>query len=169
MNAVAFGTKRAFHGFLRVTRKPLASVGLTPARFDMLYVLFASARHHSKPYPTLTQRHLRRTLGICASVTSRMVRALEALGLVTRQRCDLDRRQVRVRLTDRGWDCIRTTQRWLLRGVQRIVLEVICFGAHRDPNQRLWNMDTVEGYLRALRNDFGDKATLYYPWGHPDD
>jgi hypothetical protein len=30
-------------------------------------------------------------------------------------------------------------------------------------------MDQLEGYLRALRSDCGDTATLYYPWGHPDD
>jgi hypothetical protein len=34
MNAIAFGTKRAFHSFLRVTRRGFASVGLTAARFD---------------------------------------------------------------------------------------------------------------------------------------
>jgi hypothetical protein len=30
-------------------------------------------------------------------------------------------------------------------------------------------MEWLESYLRVLRRDFGDTATLYYPWGHPDD
>jgi hypothetical protein len=30
-------------------------------------------------------------------------------------------------------------------------------------------MDQLESYLDVLRRDFGDTATLYYPWGHPDD
>jgi hypothetical protein len=32
VNAITFGTKRAFHGFLRVTRKQLVEMGLTAAR-----------------------------------------------------------------------------------------------------------------------------------------
>jgi hypothetical protein len=31
VNAITFGTKRAFHGFLRVTRKQLVKMGLTAA------------------------------------------------------------------------------------------------------------------------------------------
>jgi hypothetical protein len=42
-------------------------------------------------------------------------------------------------------------------------------GKHRDPNQRFIHMEWLESYLRVLRRDFGDTATLYYPWGHPDD
>jgi hypothetical protein len=30
-------------------------------------------------------------------------------------------------------------------------------------------MDMLESHLHVLRRDFGDTATLYYPWGHPDD
>jgi len=30
-------------------------------------------------------------------------------------------------------------------------------------------MDTLESYLSCLREQFGDNAGLYYPWGHPDD
>jgi hypothetical protein len=36
MNAITFATKRAYHAFLRLTRRGLAAVGLTAARFDML-------------------------------------------------------------------------------------------------------------------------------------
>jgi DNA-binding MarR family transcriptional regulator len=168
MNEVAFGVKRAFHGFLRVTRKPLASVGLTPARFDMLYVLFSSARQQGIRH-SLAQSDLRRALGVCGSVVSRMLRQLEKHKLVIRRRCEVDGRQVRVWLTWLGWQRMKATQRWLLRAVRRLVLEAICFGKHRDAEARFWNMDTVESYLRVLRSDFADRATHYYPWGHPDD
>jgi hypothetical protein len=53
--------------------------------------------------------------------------------------------------------------------VRRIVFEAICFGRHRDANARFWRMATLESYLEGLRRDFADTATLYYPWGHPDD
>ena len=167
MNAVAFGAKRAFHGFLRVTRKPLASVGLTAARFDMLYVLFSPAAADCRR--SITQRELRAALGVCASVVSRMVRALEKLGLVTRRRSPYDGRHIDLSLTPRGRACIQGARRWLLRGMQRFVVEAICFGRHADPMECLKHMEQLEAYLGELRRHFFDTATLYYRWGHPDD
>jgi DNA-binding MarR family transcriptional regulator len=169
MNAIAFATKRTFHGFLRVTRKALASLGLTAARFDMLSALYGDHDRFENDCQLISQRELRDELGVSASVVSRMVRALEALGLVKRERCLGDRRQFWVALTDEGWECIRRAHRLLLRGVQRIVCDAICFGQSRDPHQRFIHMDALESYLRVLRRDFGDTAWLYYPWGHPDD
>jgi DNA-binding MarR family transcriptional regulator len=165
MNSVAFGTKRAFHGFLRVTRKALASVGLTAARFDLMQPLLAE--RGDRAY-SLRQSELRRVLGVTAGVVSRMLRALEALGLVERTR-GYDRRQRDVTLTARGMDCMRRARRLLLRGVQRMVWDAICFGRSRDSWQRIVHMDTLESYLDVLRRHFGDTARLYYPWGHPDD
>jgi len=166
MNAISFGTKRAFHGFLRVTRKPLASLGLTAARFDLMFVLRQNLRPSPRP---VAQRTLRDYLGVSAPVVSRMLRSLEELGLVTRSRRAWDRRQRWVSLTELGKARIHTAARWMLRGVQRIVLHAICFGRHDDPETRFWAMDSLETYLRALRDDCGDTARLYYPWGHPDD
>ncbi|HEY8040344.1 MAG TPA: MarR family transcriptional regulator [Polyangiaceae bacterium] len=170
MNAIAFGSKRTFHGFLRITRKALQSVGLTAARFDMMCALLGDhRRRHDVVTFSVRQSILRRTLGVSASVVSRMVRALEALGLVVRRRAREDRRQHDVSLTESGDRCIRAARRLLIRGVQRIVYQCICMGKHRDANQRFVHMEWLESYLRALRRDFGDTATLYYPWGHPDD
>jgi DNA-binding MarR family transcriptional regulator len=170
MNAIAFGTKRAFHGFLRVTRKALGSLGLTAARFDMMCALVCRDREPNAFHET-RQRDLRRMLGVTASVVSRMLGALEQLGLVTRRHCPRgdDRRQRWVKLTAHGVESIRKARRVLLRRVQRLVYEAICFGMHRDPIKRLIHMDQLEGYLRVLRQNCGDTATLYYPWGHPDD
>jgi DNA-binding MarR family transcriptional regulator len=165
MNAIALGTKRAFHGFLRVTRKALAAFGLTAARFDMLQPLLNQRGDYS--YPVL-QDELRRKLGVTAGVVSRMLGALEKLGLVARTRA-YDRRRRKVTLTERGMACMRRARRLLLRGVRRIVWDAICFGRHRDPEQRFLHMQRLESYLDVLRRDFGDTATLYYPWGHPDD
>jgi DNA-binding MarR family transcriptional regulator len=165
MNVIAFGTKRTFHGFLRVTRKALASVGLTAARFDLMQPLLAQTGGAAY---SLRQSQLRRKLGVTAGVVSRMLHALEALGLVARTR-GYDRRQRDVTLTARGVECLRRARRLLIRGVQRIVCDAICYGKSRDPQKRFIHMETLESYLRVLRRDFGDTATLYYPWGHPDD
>ncbi len=169
MNAIAFGTKRAFHGFLRITRKALADMGLTAARFDMMSAILADGRDAAR-HRGVTQSELRRRLGVTAPVVTRMVKALAALGLVERLRKDYeDRRQRWVRLTEAGEKCILQAQKLLLKPVRRLVFQVICFGRHRDRDQRFVHTNALERYLNALRRDFGDRANLYYPWGHPDD
>ncbi len=169
MNAIAFGTKRAFHGFVRVTRGALASFGLTAARFDMMYVILRQ-RGTELCAREIPQRELVQALGVSAPVVSRMLRSLERLGLVARRRPQYgDQRQRYIGLTDAGESCIRKACRIMIRGVQRIVYDAICFGRHREPIQRLIHMSRLESYLDVLRRDFGDRATFYFAWGHPDD
>jgi DNA-binding MarR family transcriptional regulator len=115
------------------------------------------------------QSDLRRKLGVTAPVVTRMVRALEGRGWVVREPPAHDRRQRLVKLTPLGEKSICRARRMILRRLQQIVCEAICFGGHRSPDQRLIHMSQLESYLDVLREDFGDKATLYYPWGHPDD
>jgi len=169
VNAITFGTKRAFQGFLRVTRKQLVDLGLTAARFDLLTVLFR-CRPRDWCIPGVRQSEIRRMLGVTAPVVTRMVRALEGLGLVRRWReRDGDRRQVRVELTDEGERCIAKGREVMLPAVKSMVYRAICFGEDRNANARFRHMDTLESYLSCLRERFGDNAGLYYPWGHPDD
>ena len=167
MNEITFGTKRAFHGFLKFTRKPLAQMGLTAARFDMLRGLM-TARHLEWRWPWFPQRVVRRRLGVTAPVVTRMLKALEKLGLVVRRRHPRDKRQLEVRLTDEGERCIRAASRVMTRAVDRLVHEAICCGKHRNRDQRWIHMDTLEGYLDNLRRMFGDTATLQYLYFHPD-
>jgi DNA-binding MarR family transcriptional regulator len=165
MNAITFGTKRAFQGFVRVTRKPLLEFGLTAARFDLLSVLVSEAHDNGG----LRQSEIRRMLGVTAPVVTRMLRALQALGLVQRWRDYWDRRQICVRLTKEGEECIRRARKVMLPMVKKIVYRAICFGRHRSADARFIHMETLESYLRALRELFRDRARLYYTWGHPDD
>jgi len=167
MNAIFFASKRAFHGVLRVTRRPLGSLGLTAARFDLMFALLR--RDTAGVGGSTRQRDLRRTLGVTASVVSRMLRSLEALGWVQRTRPFHDRRQRQVNLTESGRERILTAYKTLFRAAQRLVDRAICFGAHRNRNARFRHMATLEGYLDAMRRHYGDVASLYYPWGHPDD
>jgi DNA-binding MarR family transcriptional regulator len=168
MNQIFFASKRAFHGVLRVMRKPLRSLGLTAARFDMLYALMGDG-------PALgrfrkAQSELRRDLGVCASVVSRMLASLEKLGWVTRTRNKhgVDRRQVWVSLTQAGLKCVATAFKMLRRATWRLVHEAICFGRHHDRSAQFVRTERLEGYLSGMRQHFGDPATLYFPW-HPDD
>ena len=72
-------------------------------------------------------------------------------------------------LTDAGEACIRQARAVMIRAMRKLVYVAICFGQHRNPDKRLVHMDRLEGYLQSLRRQFGDRATLYYPWGDPDD
>jgi DNA-binding MarR family transcriptional regulator len=115
------------------------------------------------------QSELRRELGVTASTVCRMLRSLEALGLVCRSReTNGDRRQVWVELTEKGRRAILAARTAMLRAAQRLVDHAITFGKHRDADACFRNMAQLEDYLRGMRSDFGDTATLSFPW-HPDD
>jgi DNA-binding MarR family transcriptional regulator len=179
MNHIAFATKRAFHGILRVSRKLLASLGLTAARFDLLFALldhrpslggWRTCEHAPlQPRSGRRQSWLRKLLGVTPGVVSRMLGALEKLGWVTREVDPFDGRQRLVRLTTNGSTGMARARHPVLRSVQRLVGEAICFGRTRSRTRRFLAMSTLDSYLHALRSEFGDTATLYYAWGHPDD
>jgi DNA-binding MarR family transcriptional regulator len=168
MNAHFFGTKRAFHAIVRITRKPLASFGLTAARYDMLYAIFGGIPKVDRFGCQTSQSELPRKLGVHKSVVCRMLRSLLQLGLVTRRRFDRDRRRFWVELTDAGRARLRDTARCLARASRRLLCMAICFGPARDQNQRLRHLCAYESYLDAIRIHYGDNAWLTYRW-HPDD
>ncbi len=94
MDPVFFTIKRAYYATLKLTRRALAAMGLTAARYDLLdalYRLGTGCVH--------LQSNLRRGLGVARSTISRMMRSLEQLGLVTRRR---DGRDCIVALTAEG-------------------------------------------------------------------
>jgi DNA-binding MarR family transcriptional regulator len=163
MNEHFFCLKRAYHGFLRVTRRPLQVLGLTAARYDLMYALML--RHGDWDVAPMLQSALRRVLGVTGSVVSRMLVSLEKLGLITRKRKERDRRQREIRLTEKGLECIRYAHRALVRSSVRLLCLAISFGKPLDAFlHRLW----FEEYLLVMRREYGDTARLVYPW-HPDD
>jgi DNA-binding MarR family transcriptional regulator len=175
MNAIFFGLKRAFHGTLRVTRSMLSRLGLTAARFDMLYALPHGDRHAGMG---MRQSALRRQLGVSRPTVSRMLASLEELGLVVRKRDWLDRRQIFVALTEAGRARIREAVEVFIHSgyIQQAVDTALCAepgqpassGCWFDEGECLVAMDTLEGLLDKVRREFGDFARLYYRW-HPDD
>jgi hypothetical protein len=115
------------------------------------------------------QGELRRILGVSAPVVSRMLRSLEALKWVLRERATDDRRQRVVTLTEQGFASFCKAYHLLFHFAKRVVYRAICWGKHGHPEERFRNMDTLESYLNSLRRYFRDRARLYYRWGHPDD
>jgi DNA-binding MarR family transcriptional regulator len=180
VNLIFFGLKRAFHGTLRVTRRMLTRLGLTAARFDLLYAL---PHGGFRAGPGILQSLLRRQLGVSRPTVSRMLASLEELGLVTRRRHELDRRQVFVALTLAGRRLLRRAKRAFIESgyVQLAVDTALGHESSGGPSRDRWRtnrwyddshclveMDRLDGILGNVRYEFGDFARLYYPW-HPDD
>jgi DNA-binding MarR family transcriptional regulator len=116
--------KRAFQASLRVIRRPLESFGLTAARFDMLWCIHQADTGEDE-YPVY-QSHVRKKLGVTAATVTRMMKSLEALGLVRRERDIFDRRQIVVSLTREGLDRVRAVYSQF---VQRQAAERLIVGA----------------------------------------
>ncbi len=171
MHAIFFGLKRAWHGCLRITRRTLAAMGLTAARFDLLYALRKDL--------SCTQRELRLMLGVNRTTISRMLCSLEALGLITRRpvrrRGHLTRE---VELTAQGRRRIGLAVRNLIdSGAAKLAVDSAIAGSPQQgtPSQgwcddmaSLHACEVMDSYLRAIRHAYRDSATLYYRW-HPDD
>jgi len=164
MHAIAFGAKRVFHSFLRVTRRPLRSwPGLTGARFDLLSA-FLDGEYRRPSCIELRQSELRRKLGVCASVVSRMVRAMRERGWLARRRDSGDLRTWSLSLTLSGEQVIRGARRLLLRAVERIVNDAICLPWLRGRAHRFNALLNCTQDLNAIRRHFADHATLDYLW-----
>jgi DNA-binding MarR family transcriptional regulator len=143
-------------------------MGLTAARFDLLYLI------HSKSYwMPAPQGDLHRILGVCGSVVSRMLKSLEAIGYVRREQCDYDKRRRVVSLTKVGRARIlRGIRQFITWGFVRLGLEsVLVDEAARGPWWDEWKalsaLDNADSFFRKLRDGFGDTATLEYARWHP--
>jgi DNA-binding MarR family transcriptional regulator len=163
MNALFFGIKRAFHGTLRVFRRALTSLGLTAARFDLLYIVLKERG--------LLQRELQRALGVAAPTVSRMLASLEELGLVVREVDEEDRRQRYVELTKEGRRSVIRAARLLIHsGLVDLTIDSALSPADwHDPSVRSRGRDECFRPLRLLRYAYRDLATNHYPFGHCED
>jgi DNA-binding MarR family transcriptional regulator len=96
MHAIPFLLKRAYQASLKMLRPIAARDGLTPARFDLLYVLHVT-RSHSRDQTVLAKR-----LGVSRPTICKMVRALEKAGFLERSVSTRDRRYRLLELTQQG-------------------------------------------------------------------
>jgi DNA-binding MarR family transcriptional regulator len=164
MHAIFFGLKRAHHGTLRITRDALARMGLTAARFDMLYAI------KLRPKSGMLQSALRRALGVCRATISRMLASLEELGLLTRKVYMHDRRQRLVELTTLGRWRIAFAHRQVTRSGWAQLAVDSALGAEGtkyrwyDPDECVAATSLLVALLGHLRHAFFDRAKLDYPW-----
>jgi DNA-binding MarR family transcriptional regulator len=171
VNAIFFGLKRAFHGTLRVTRSLLVRLGLTAARFDLMFALPSGRDAESG----MLQSKLRRQLGVSRPTVSRMLASLEALGFVRRERDERDRRQLRVSLTKRGRAVIHRAKGIFIRtGLIQLVLDTalgsdITGNRWYDEAHCMVAREALDAMLGRVRHEYGDFAKLRYPSWHPED
>lgn len=107
MNLVQFQVKRAHWRLWDFEAKLLAPFGTTPARLDMLQCI----AEHGAP----TQSLLMWKLGLAAPTVSKMLKRLDALGLVQRDVDPADLRRRIVRLTEEARALLARVRRILLR------------------------------------------------------
>ena len=161
MHFMAFALKRAHLRALALVRPWLKPSPITPARYDLLYVI------HERRCRAATQASLARTLGLSSPTVSRTLKRLEQLGIVERTPHERDRRVRIVRFTVAG-----------LREFRHILYDVVCPGhlhmayegaLGSDPDWTFLFLDDVFMAVRDIAKFFGDRACLWYPTGHPDD
>ncbi|MGH3210110.1 MAG: MarR family winged helix-turn-helix transcriptional regulator [Trebonia sp.] len=83
--------------------RTLAPLGLTHAQYVLLASLYGMERAGQRP----TQRELADHTGLEPLYTSKLARALDADGLIRRDRDPADTRAIRLVLTDRGREVVR--------------------------------------------------------------
>jgi DNA-binding MarR family transcriptional regulator len=166
MHPVFFGLKRAYYATLGLTRRTLRKMGLTAARVDMLFVI------HKKGRRPTQQSSLWRTLGVCPSVVSRMLKKLETIGYVRRDVVTNDTRCRKVWLTTRGRARIlRAIRQFMGWGYAQLALHSVL-----EPElwHSAWRAHVAEShgleFLRLISVGFGDRASLaVYTSGLRDD
>jgi DNA-binding MarR family transcriptional regulator len=174
MHSLSFQLKRAHHRVVAFGKSVLRRFGLTPARFDLLFVVYARWEFRKRIYDAPAQTDLCRVLGVTAATVSRMVGRLEELGIVTRFGSRIDRRTKQVALTQEGLDLVREA---LDEIVEREVVELAFQRALRvqrsaddagifadwKPCAKLERaVAKLKGCIEKVAKAFGDTSTLVY-------
>jgi|GEM_PF-1142190 len=160
MHEVAFRLKRAHLRAVEYGKVLAARFGLTPAWFDLLYVV----RENVGAGRVLRQREIADALGVSPSTVSKMLNRLVARGLVQRSTA-ADARVKVVELTALGHDAIGAAKHAFLRlGIMRNVYRN-AYGETRLQSDRF--LHRAQRALRAIARTFADRSTLLYPTAVP--
>lgn len=156
MHAMFFGIKLAHLRTLAVTRRLLRGMELTPARFDMMRVV----ELHQED--GIAQENLRQLLGVSAATVSRMLKSLEALGFVVRNRYAHDGRSLIVQITEIGLERVRDARDALVESgvAERMALRGLAF----EPAVAKPLVETLRSFLSGVRKIYGCFAPFEHPW-----
>lgn len=162
MEAIFYATKRAHHSALKFGRAKLSPYGLTPARFDLLFLIAQRVVDN-------TQRALRIALGYARATISEMLASIEARGWIIRTRDTRDRRTHLVTLTAAGLALVnRAHDECVNSGDVQMVVDAML--AQNDPTTDPYAaQEAFQDWCTIIRSAFGDFARFeLYAW-HPDE
>ncbi len=162
MHPLSFQIKRAHHRIVAFGRHVLRKLALTPARFDLLYIVYKRWTFQKRLYDAPAQTDLCRILGVTAATISRMVRSLEELGIVRRFGSPVDRRTKQVALTDEGLQLFREAFDHVFAKSAVDLAYQRAFGEPSEP-MVLAVIRQVKG-IKTIAKAFGDTSSLSYDW-----
>jgi MarR family transcriptional regulator, organic hydroperoxide resistance regulator len=114
--------------------RTLAPLGLTHAQYVILASLYGMERAGRRP----TQRELADHTGLEALYASKLARALDADGLIRRDRDTADTRAIRLGLTDRGREVVRPAIAEVAVLLDRLMVPL---GGRGDPRAKAFGQD----------------------------
>lgn len=158
MHAVAFSTKRAHLRNIEVLKGCVRRFGLTPARYDMLYAIWKNR--------ATWQADLWRLFDVSRTTVSRMLAALERLGLIHRSPGS-GRHSRMLHLTEKG----KTLMREAFRGCHRplCLLFESFYPEVRSRLDRAIQVEDLQGTIALLAVWLGNRSTFSYPYNAPED
>jgi DNA-binding MarR family transcriptional regulator len=168
MHALSFGFKRAHWSAVRVGKQVLADIeGMTPARFDLVYLIRRVPLDEPLMAAGMTQDALWRALGVHPSTVSKMLTRLLDMGWVSRSRFPLDRRTWFIRLTDLGLRKVWQAMRILFRGrpLLRAYERLFPTGPFGHVVARIHRLVMT---LKAVAYTFGDRSNAWFDYGCAD-
>jgi DNA-binding MarR family transcriptional regulator len=155
MQRLFFSVKRVHWRWQQRARRVLREVDvpLTPARFTLMRVLY-TYRHG------IARFNLVKLLGVAGPVVSRMLKALEGLGLTERIRgVTRDARVVLVRATTAGRAMVGAALEATNRETERIA--TVCFASSQHPEV---DLDVLDRFLLRARVKLVDPTPFPVPW-----
>ncbi len=150
-----FQIKRVHLSLLAVSRLLLTDMELTPARFDMMRII---ELHEDG----VAQQKIMDLLGVSGATVSRMLKSLEELGFVERQRMPQDRRRVLVKTTRLGSKRVTDASFYLIQSLvsHRLAWRTMAF-LPTDAGPKLTQLETT---LNGMRKILGDASPYPDPW-----
>jgi DNA-binding MarR family transcriptional regulator len=159
MHPLFFGVKRVHWllvGIQKFWLEEECETDVTPARYDLLRVIDAYGG-------SCARWRVVKVLGVSGPVVSRMVKALEELGLVKRKREPHDRRYVCIELTAKGREEVHFG-RHFTEGEDLDRIARSYFSTVTSETGRLRQSSGFAELLLSARVELADPAPLVHPW-----
>ena len=150
-----FQIKRVHLRLLHVSRLLLEGRDLTPARFDMMRIVDM----HSAG---VAQQKIEDLLGVSGATVSRMLKSLEQLGFIRRERMAEDRRRQLVMVTPAGRKRVSDAVFLLIETLVSHRLAWRLLGL--EPRKAGPKLSALERTLCSMRKILGDPSPHYEPW-----